>query len=236
VVSTGVRVDRPAPRVLRLRLDRPARRNAIDAAVVAALTEQMSATDADVVILGSTDPRAFCAGADTGIPDADRAAVSDRLYALYEQMVRLPVPILTAAGGHAVGGGAQLLLASDVRFAAADLRVRFVGPGHGLAVGAWGLPSLVGRGRALELCLSMRPVAADEALRIGLVEHVVDDPDAAALELAGSITGLDRAAVGRLKRVALAAAPLRDALAQERRENRDAWSGALSTGRPGPAT
>lgn len=224
----GVRVDRPARRVLRLRLDRPDRRNALDAGVVETLAERLTAPDADVVILGSTDPRAFCAGADTQIPDDERALVSDQLYGLYEQMIRLPVPILVAARGHAVGGGAQLLLASDVRLAGSDLSVRFVGAGHGLAVGAWGLPSVTGRGRALEMCLSMRPVGAEEALRIGLVEHVVDDPDRAALELAQRITGLDREAVGRVKRITVSAAAVHAALAQERRENREAWSGRLT--------
>lgn len=226
-MSGEVVIDRPAERVLRLRLDRPERRNALDAAVVAALAEELTAPEADVVILGSTDPRAFSGGADTRITARERARVSDSLYSLYEQMIALPVPVVAAAMGHAVGGGAQLLLACDVRFAAADLRVRFVGPGHGLAVGAWGLPSAVGRGRALDLCLSMRPIQADEALRIGLVDHVVPDPDAAALDFASHITQLDQAAVHRVKRVVNTAAGVRDALAQERLENRKAWSGAL---------
>ena len=72
-----------------------------------------------------------------------------------------------------------------------DRPIRFAGPGHGLAVGAWGLGSLVGRGRAIDLCLSMREVSADEAAAIGLVDRVADDPDAAALELATQVTRLD---------------------------------------------
>ena len=79
------------------------------------------------------------------------------------------------------------------------------GPGYGLAVGAWGVPSLVGRGRAIDLCLSMRAVAADEALAIGLVDRVADDADAAALELAAGLAALDPAAAARVKRVAWSA-------------------------------
>lgn len=220
--------DRPAERVLRLRLDRPERRNAIDAELVAALSEHLRTPDVDIVVLASTDPRAFCAGADTRIPAEERAGVSDSLYGLYQQMVELPMPIVAAARGHAVGGGAQLLLACDVRFAGEDLSIRFAGPGHGLAVGAWGLPSLVGRGRAMDLCLSMRPISATEALGVGLVDHVGADAEGAALAFAASVTKLSPQAVHRVKRVVMTATAVSEALAQERRENREAWSGSLS--------
>ena len=74
--------------------------------------------------------------------------------------------------------------------------LRFVGPGHGLAVGAWALPSLVGRGRALDLCLTMRcGRRARRRCAIGLVDRVADDADAAALALAAEIAALDPAAV-----------------------------------------
>ena len=226
--------DRPAPGVLRLVLDRPARRNAIDTRMVTQLTEALTQPRADVVVIGSTDGRAFSAGADTTMPDLERAALSDRLYSLYQRMIDLPVPIIAAANGHAVGGGAQLLIASDVRVAGPELRVRFAGAGHGLAVGAWGLPSLVGRGRALELCLSMRTIDAREALAIGLVDRMSDDPDEDGLRLARHVASLDQAAVARLKGVTTTATAVRDALDRERRENRNAWSGGLSTGRVSP--
>ena len=88
--------------------------------------------------------------ADLSLADDERAQVSDLLYRLYQRMLLSPAPVIAAVDGPAVGGGAQLALASDLRVGGAGARLRFVGPGHGLAVGSWGLPSLVGRGRGCE--------------------------------------------------------------------------------------
>lgn len=224
-------VDEPARGVARLRLDRPQMRNALDRSLVSALLGAFGSLDAAAVILGSTDPTAFCAGADLSIDDAERAEVSELLYDLYEAMVRLPAPIVIATGGHAVGGGAQLLLAGDLRIGGPTTRVRFVGPGHGLAVGTWGLPSLVGRGRAMDLCLTMRAVGAEEALRIGLIDRIEEDPEAAAVLIAGELARLDGEAVERLKRIVADRAGLLEALGRERIANRG-WTGAIGADRP----
>ena len=226
--DTALLTDRPADGVLRLRLNRPARRNAIDRPLVDALLEAFSAVDASAVVLGSTSRESFSAGADISIPDEGRAEVSDLLYELYGRMVALPVPIVAALDGHAVGGGAQLAVASDLRVAGRGLRLRFAGPGHGLAVGAWALPSLVGRGRAIDLCLTMRPVGAEEALAIGLVDRVEEDAGAAAVALAQEIAGLQPAAVARVKGVAGAASARAGALEEERRGNRKSWTGSVA--------
>lgn len=218
-------VDRPGDGVLRLRLDRPARHNAIDAALLAALRGALARPRAAVIVLGSSTPARFCSGADLAIPAAERAAVSDGLYALYGEILALDVPVLAAVGGPAIGGGAQLAIACDLRVVAPEAWLRFVGPGHGLAVGAWGLPSLVGRGRALDLCLSGRQVGAEEALAIGLVDRIAADADAAALELAAELARLDRAAVGRVKAVVARAAERAGALELEAAGNR-AWAGS----------
>src|SRR3712207_7270247 len=99
-------------------------------------------------------------------------------------MVRLPVPIVVAIEGPAVGAGMQLAVAGDLRVAGPQTKLCVAGPGHGLAVAAWGLPSLVGRGRALDLCLTMRTVGAEEALAIGLVDRIEQDAGEAAVKLA----------------------------------------------------
>jgi enoyl-CoA hydratase len=223
-----LRRDRPAPGVLRLRLDRPERRNALDRAVLEELLDAFAAPEDQVVVLGSTTPEAFCAGADLKIPDAERATVSDLLYELYGRMTSCDAIVVAALDGPAVGGGAQLAIAADLRVASARARIQVAGPGHGLAVAAWALPSLVGRGRAMDLCLTMRAVAADEALAIGLVDRVVRDAAAGALDLGVELARLDADAAARVKHVAWGAARALDALASERAGNRAAWSGSMA--------
>jgi enoyl-CoA hydratase len=219
--------DRPAKDVLRLRLNRPDRRNAVNMPLVRALNAALDRLDARAVILGSSSPQAFCSGADLDLEDAERAEVSDLLYELYEKMVRLPIPIVVAIDGHAVGAGIQLAVAGDLRVAGPRAKLRVAGPGHGLAVAAWGLPSLVGRGRALNLCLTMRPVGAEEALAMGLVDHLEEDPESAAVDLAVELARLDPAAVSRVKGLVAEASGYLAALREERSGNRAAWSGSV---------
>lgn len=210
-----------------VRMARIAKRNAIDLPFVADLHAALVSAKGSVVILSSADPTCFCAGADRSIPADERAVVSDRLYETYQEMVDHPATIVAAVGGYAVGGGAQLALASDLRVGNATSEFRFVGVGHGLAVGAWALPGIVGRGRAMELTMTMRPVLADEALRIGLLNAVAPDAEAEALSMARGLAAHDRGARARLKAVSLSSQNTRDALARERDENRRGWSGTL---------
>jgi len=220
--------DQPERDVLRLRLNRPDQLNALNMPLVNALLEAFDNVDARAVVLGSSTTRAFCSGADVNLEDAERAMMSDLLYELYEKMVNLPVPIIVALDGYAVGGGAQLVVAGDLRVAGPEAKIRVAGPAHGLAVAAWGLPSLVGRGRALDLCLTTRTVGAEEALVIGLVDRVEQDPVEAAVELASAFARLDLAAVGRVKRVVTGASGYLDALREERVGNRESWSGSVA--------
>jgi enoyl-CoA hydratase len=219
-----VMVERPSEGLLCLWLDRPEKRNAIDARMVSELAQALRSGPARAVVLGSSDPRCFCAGADLSLSDRDRASVSDGLYELYERMVRLPAPIIAAIEGPAVGGGAQLAVAADLRIASPTASLRFVGPEHGLAIGAWALPGLIGRGRAVDLSLTMRPIEAHEALEAGLVTRLDDEPRRAALEMAAGLAELDEGAVRRVKAVAHTATGTLGALADERRGNRTAWS------------
>jgi enoyl-CoA hydratase/carnithine racemase len=222
----SLQVERPSDGVVALWLNRPDRRNALDGDLVRALREALAGAPARAVVIGSADPASFCAGADLRMDDAERAEVSDLLYELYGQIVRLSAPVIAAVDGPAVGGGAQLAIAADLRIGSPAARFRFAGPGHGLAVGAWGLPSLVGRGRAMDLCLSMRTVAGEEAHAIGLLDRLEDDPRAAALALAGEIAALRGDAVSRVKAIAREATGLLDALRLEREGNRR-WSGSI---------
>jgi enoyl-CoA hydratase len=215
---------------LRLLLSRPDQRNALVPGMVVALTEAMQADAGAVVLLGSTDPGAFCAGADLSLPMAGRAAVSDLLYECYEHMITRPGPVIAVVGGPAVGGGAQLATAADLRIAGPGARLRWAGPiGAGLAVGAWILPDLVGRGAALEICMTGRWVDAAEALTLGLVHRIDDNPDQAAADLAETLAAAGPLGPGRIKTVA-SAGGLLGRLRAERSVNGAAFDHALDSG------
>ncbi len=223
-------VERSHAGFLRLLLSRPERRNAFDPEMVGALTEAMKAEDDAVVVLGSTDPQVFCAGADLTIPVAQRAVVSDLLYECLEHIITRPGPVIAALGGAAVGGGAQLATAADMRIVGPEARLRWIGPpGAGLAVGAWILPDLVGRGAALELTMTGRWVGAAEGLALGLVNRIDNDPDRAAGDLAGTLAGLGSRAPQKIKRI-MSAGGLVDRLRAERLANRAAWDQMIAEG------
>jgi enoyl-CoA hydratase len=223
-------VERSDAGYLRLLLARPERRNAFDPGMAAALTEALQADDEAVVVLGSTDPQVFCAGADLSLPVAERAVVSDLLYACLEHIVTRPGPVIAAIGGAAVGGGAQLAAAADLRIASPEARLRWVGPpGAGLAAGAWILPELVGRGAALELTLTGRWVGAAEGLALGLVNRIDNDPGRVAGDLAATLAELGPRSPEKIKKI-MSAGDLIDRLRAERHANRAAWDQLTAEG------
>ena len=206
----------------RVLLSRPERRNALDAGMTQALLDAFHAQRTAPVLLASATPGMFCAGADLTIPDAERARVSDLLYQCYEVMITRPGPVIAVVEGPAVGGGAQLAGASDLRIAGPRARFRWAGPpGRGLAVGAWLLPGLIGRGAALDLTMTGRWVDAAEALALGLVSRVDDEPGLAAEGLAGEFAAAGPASSGSIKLIT--AAGLLGQLRAERAANRSAF-------------
>ncbi len=211
---------------LRVRLARPDRRNALDAAMTRALLDIVRADPAVLLLIESTDPAAFCAGADLTVPDRERAEVSDLLYQCYEAIVTRPGPVIAVVEGPAVGGGAQLAGAADLRIVGPRGRFRWVGPpGRDLAVGAWLLPDLIGRGAALELALTGRWVEAAEAQQLGLANLVVDEPGKVAAKLARGLLARGAGATGNVKLIA-SAGGLLERLRAEREANRAAWGEA----------
>jgi enoyl-CoA hydratase len=220
-----------------LRLSRPERRNALDVSLTRAVRDALAAEPGVPLLLGSADPRVFCAGADLSIPDAERAAISDLIYDCCEIIVTRPGPVIAVLTGPAVGGGAQLAGASDLRIASPAARLRWIGPdrppGLNLAVGAWLLPDLVGRGAAMDLVLTGRWVEAAEALALGLVNRVCDDPDAVAGQIAADLA---RRGAGAGVKTVMTAGGLLDRLRAERSANRSAWArvtGASPSASPG---
>jgi enoyl-CoA hydratase len=242
-----------------LRLARPERRNALDVDLMTAVRDAMAADPETPVLLGSADPQVFCAGADLFISDAERSVISDLIYDCCETMITRPGPVISVITGAAVGGGAQLAAASDLRIAGPSARLRWIGPrgprqdapratrqdaprgprqdaprgprqgtgpGPDLAVGAWLLPDLVGRGVAMELVLTGRWVEAAEALALGLVNRVTEDPEREAGQIAAELAtrpGPGGGAAAGVKAV-MAADGLLGRLRAEREVNRAAWA------------
>src|SRR5262249_8008363 len=186
--------------IRRLLLAVPQRHNPLTPGLARALRDAFATDSAEPVVLGSTDPGVFCAGADMTIAEAERAQVSAVLYECLEIMIPRPGLLSAAVGGPAVAGGAQLATAADLRIAGLAARFRWIGPpGRGLAVGAWVLPDLVGRGRAAELAMTGRWVDAAEALTLGLVNRVEPDPLPAAEQLAAAPAASRSRSLGRLQ-------------------------------------
>jgi enoyl-CoA hydratase len=210
-----------------LRFSRSERRNALDVTLARAVRDALAAEPAVPVLLGSADPRVFCAGADLTVSDAERAAISDLIYDCCEIMITRPGPVIAVITGAAVGGGAQLAAAADLRIAGPGARLRWVGPpGLDLAVGAWLLPDLVGRGAAMDLVLTGRWLDAAEALTLGLVNRVSQDPEPVAAQLAADLAARR---VGTGAKSVMAAGGLMDRLRAERAANRSAWARVTAT-------
>ena len=189
-----------------LTLNAPEKRNAIDLEMVnglhAALDELLAADDVSVLVLIGAGDSAFAAGADIAElkerkgPDA-LAAINS---AIFKRIDDFPVPSIAAIKGFALGGGCELAIACDLRVAGTSAKMGQPEVGLGIipaAGGTYRLPRLVGLGKARELIYTGRIIDAQECLRIGLVNDVVDDDKvlARALEIAGEIASRGRLAV-----------------------------------------
>jgi len=172
--------------LLRLRLARP-KANLIDAAMIEALHGALSAHRAGPglrgVLLDAAGPHfSFGASVEEHLP-ANCAAMLASLHALILAMLEFPAPILVAVRGQCLGGGLEVALAGGRIFAAPDAQLGQPEMKLGVFAPAASclLPHRVSQSAAEDLLFSGRSVGADEALRIGLVDAIADDPAAAAL-------------------------------------------------------
>lgn len=168
-------------------LDRPRALNALDAATLRALARAVREIRRDAgvraVVLTGAGEKAFSAGADIRAMEAMSAA-EGRAYSqlghdVLGRLEALPVPVVAALNGVALGGGLELALACDLIVAAAHARLGLPEITLGLVPGFGGSQRLVrriGLGRARELIYLGRQVTAEEALALGLVERVVPGP------------------------------------------------------------
>jgi enoyl-CoA hydratase/carnithine racemase len=167
-----------------LTIDRPGARNAISLATMDALESALDslddAADASVLVLRGAGDRAFVSGGDLKElakirTHADAVAMALRMRRLCDRIATFPAPVIAALNGHALGGGAEVAVAADIRVAADDIRIGFNQADLAI-MPAWGgaerLAALVGRAQALLLITTAERLGTAEAHRIGLIDRV----------------------------------------------------------------
>ena len=226
--SLGTISARMAGRVAIVTIERPERRNAVDLRTARALYEAFKTFDADdradaAILTGAGG--FFCAGADLKAlaeGEPKRFEPEGSFGPMGPTRLTLSKPVLAAIEGPAVAGGLELALWCDLRIAACSavfgvFNRRFCVPLVDL--GTIRLPRMIGHGRAMELILTGRPVGAEEATRIGLVNEVVADGQALnrALALAETLCGFPQAGMrnDRLSAIEQWGLPEREAMRNE---------------------
>ncbi len=236
-----------------VRLNRADKMNALDPAMFAALIDTADELAADpslrcVVLSG--EGKSFCAGLDfasfqqmggdridgdgNNTGNGDNRGVRDitkpmegRITHRGQQAVygwtSLPVPVIAAVHGHALGGGIQLALGADIRIVAPDATMSVLEIRWGLIpdmTGTQALVNLVGIDVAKELTFTGRMISGSEAHELGLATKLSDDPRVAALEMAGEIASKSPHAIRAAKRLFNEAAKVSvaDGFARERAE------------------
>ena len=192
-------------RVAIVRMMRPERRNAVDAATAKSLADAFRAFDADtsldVAVFTGADS-VFCAGADLkAIASGDRITLNAGGDSpMGPPRLRLSKPVIAAIEGPAVAGGLELVLWCDLRIAGESAIFGVFNRRFGIPLvdlGTIRLPRIIGHGRAMDLILSGRAVDAVEALAMGLINRCVPDGAAlpTAIELAQKLSSFPQTAM-----------------------------------------
>jgi 2-(1,2-epoxy-1,2-dihydrophenyl)acetyl-CoA isomerase len=196
--------------VLQVALNRPQALNAINVGLLHSLVAALRAIgDARAVVL-TGNGRAFCVGEDlkqTLAPETGEAAELRAAFLALQEITRLltgsDAVVIAAVHGYAIGGGAELALAADMVIGGPQARFRFpeVSLGHAVTGGISArLPQLVGLLKAKELLLTSRWVEAGEALALGLLNEIADDPQQRARELAAQLSAFPARSLAATKR------------------------------------
>lgn len=166
-------------------VNRPEKRNALNAQVRAELLQALDAIRADesarVVIITGAGDKAFIAGADINefaqrTPVQQRAVMSERT--VFDEIAAFPKPVIAMINGFALGGGCEIALACDIRVATRSSKLGQPEIKLGIIPGGGGtqrLPRLIGSGRAMRLILTGELIDGVEAERIGLVDVLTED-------------------------------------------------------------
>jgi enoyl-CoA hydratase/carnithine racemase len=203
-----------ADHVALVTLNRPEKHNALDGAMFEGIVEAADQValmpEVRAVVLHGAGP-SFCSGLDVSSfgsldtildrPEGQRANIAQRTCTGW---IDVPAPVIAAVHGNCFGGGLQIALGADIRFAAPDTRLSVMESKWGLVpdMGITStLPRLVRIDVAKELTYTGRVISGTEAAELGVVTHVADDPLAAAQELAAEIAGRSPDAMRAAKRL-----------------------------------
>ncbi len=215
--------------VATIRIDRPEKLNALTLSMYddlgRAFAEAGLDDEVNVVVLTSTGERAFCVGAD--LTESIPALAEGRFDISHWDPAHLKIegfykPVVSAIKGLCIGGGFEIMLASDIRIAALDAQFQLPEAHHGFVPAGGTLVRLVrqiGYAHAMEIMLTAERFSAGEMLARGVVNRIVDaaEVEPAALELAGRIAKLSSGAVQTIKEAALTLQhlPLKEAFQRE---------------------
>lgn len=199
-----------------LTMDRPDARNALSTALLAAWVDAVDDAEGDPDVVGVVATGAgevFSAGADVreSLPDGGRRR-TELLTTLFERLTLTPLPTVAVLAGPAIGAGAELAAACDLRVAEPAAWVRFPGAIHARPIGTARTLGLVGLGTAKDWVLSSRDVDRDELVATGFVQRAVPAGEGmdAALDWLRQVVGRDRDTVSLLKRMFNDSSGLRD--------------------------
>jgi methylglutaconyl-CoA hydratase len=182
--------------VLRVTLTRPDRRNAFDAALISELAEAFVDVGRARAVVLAGEGKSFCAGADVdwmrtsaGLSYDDNVADANAMRQMFEAIDRCPAPVVSRVQGHALGGGAGLVAASDVAIAEPRAQFAFSEVKLGIipaVISPFALAK-VGVGDARRYFVTGERFDAATALRIGLVSEVAEDLDGAVERVVGEL-------------------------------------------------
>jgi enoyl-CoA hydratase/carnithine racemase len=209
VADAPVLLERLEDGIAIVRLNRPEKRNALDTASLDRLNgllDELARDDAlRVLVLSTTNSRAFCAGADIG-ERLDAAGGLRRMVAfthMYAALEAFPVPVITGCVGNCVGAGAEIVAGSDLRVGGDNLVLAWVGARLGVPVGPARLAPLIGVAGAKDLVLTGRTLDQAQANALGLLHRLAAaaDTEAAAVGLAREVAAQSPDGVRALKQL-----------------------------------
>lgn len=229
--DTGIVIEQSGAGIVQIRLNRPERLNALGMDMVEALQAAIADAIADrarVLLIRGTG-RAFCAGADLKarrtMDEAARVRHNRAINLAVDALAAVPMPTICIINGLAMGGGCEIALACDLRYAAEDAQIGLTEARIGAIPGAGGtqrMPRVIGASRALELMLTGEPINGKRAEEIGLVNGAVaaDKIDAHVMRIATVLASRSPTGAQTIKRLvyrglemALAAALAQEGLA-----------------------